>query len=207
MPGWGNRLAVLGLAACAGAVSCAAPAHAEPSREGWYLGTGLVLSDLYRTASVSTGDLGPVGATYFQLQVAYATPWLGMTLVPSLSFTPIARSDTDQSVSQRLYSLMVALEGRASFGDYRFGTGLRLFQQTGNGGSVVLNNGNSTSTFARPAFDSWARNVFLDLGLGDEVARLGVGVPLRLDLDLWGTSLLSSARALDCALSLSVGWP
>ena len=81
------------------------------------------------------------------------------------------------------------------------GVGVLYSLINGSGGSAVLNNGNTTSTFGLPLFSSVTRNFYVDLGLG-----VGVTSDFRLDIDLILTQPFSDLkRAVSTEVALRYG--
>jgi hypothetical protein len=84
--------------------------------------------------------------------------------------------------------------------DVHLGPGVQFYQINGNGGTVSLNNGSGSSTFAIPSGSSTSRILYLDTGLGVSFGQI------RLDSLVLISNLFSSnRRAISPVLNLSVG--
>lgn len=189
-----------------GGLALAPQARAGGSRHAYYLGAGALFSDLYRTSGSPSGAVKPVGSVYNPLQFSAHYPVGALSLVPILAGTPLAKRDSDSSVAKRIFVFALAVEKETWLLDLRLGAGVRFYNQMGAGGTVVLDNGNTTSTFTRPAFSSTARNLVVELGVGRDIIPIGKRNAVRLDLELWGISIASSRRAVDAGVTVSWGW-
>jgi hypothetical protein len=84
--------------------------------------------------------------------------------------------------------------------DLRVGPGVYFYMISGQGGSVVLDNGNSTSEFYSPGFTSTARMFYLSAGTGLELGAF------RLDADAVFLNTFSRLRTISGYLTFSYGF-
>lgn len=182
------------------------PTHAQAW--SYDLGLGYLGQNFGSTSALASGATGTFGASSLTLnwnargELGGISGWF---LNPWIAFTPLKRSDSDDSVQQRDWYFAFDL-GRSlgdSAWDVRAGTGIKLQSLSGNGGLVKLDNGNSTSTFARPSYSSSTLTFGLNAGVGGAFPGLWEGA-LRVDVDAWVTGALSSdRRAWDLLAALS----
>jgi hypothetical protein len=89
------------------------------------------------------------------------------------SYTPLAYSLAESGESLRVLRGTLSLErGLFSFLDLNTGLGLMGWRISGNGGSVTLDNGNSTADFALPSRTVTARSLYLQGGVSLHIWRL-----------------------------------
>ncbi len=175
------------------------------------LGLGFLGQNFGFTAAQPSGDAGTFGASSLTLNwnARGEIGSSGWFLNPWMAFTPFHRSDSDDSIEQRdwFFAFDLGLPLGESDWDFRAGTGVKLQSLSGNGGLVRLDNGNSTSTFARPSYSSSTLTFGLNAGFGGALPGFLDG-KFRLDLDTWVTGAFSSDRRawdLLAALSWNVG--
>jgi hypothetical protein len=123
---------------------------------------------LNRTANKESGETSFFGDTLypltFKFDYAFSTSWF---IAPQLNFTPLSRkapADTAQVTLLQLSLLFGKNFESSSSWDWYFGPG--ILQQTikGAGGTTLLNNGTSFSTFAVPGRSVDTRKLALIIG-------------------------------------------
>ncbi len=117
----------------------------------------------------------------------------GFFLAPSFLFSPLPTVTQDAAASKSFLALVGNIGKRWVGFDFNFGTGLLLEAMQGAGGTIVLDNGNSRSTFALPGGVSISRSMLLKASLGYEVPVF----PLRFEATWWGHGVLSKSRVND----------
>lgn len=167
-----------------------------------FVGSGVISQYSKRTAANSTGGttLLATNALDLLVQGRFALGSTGWGWSPTFSLTPISKSGANAGETSRLMTLdLRALWEPGSGFDLHFGPGLLFQTLSGSGGTVVLNNGTSTSTFGLPSGSVTTRIFYFDLGLGFQIVEW-----IRLDLDALVSGILSSRRAVSPTLNLSM---
>lgn len=124
---------------------------------------------LNRQTQQASGDVGFLGTTYYQLyfqtHFGIVGPW---QLSPNLSYMPDfllprkAPGDTAKT-TYLIMGLPLTYQLNSAW-DVSGGLALMWYTIKGESGTTTLNNGNGTSTFARPGQISTARTLALTLG-------------------------------------------
>lgn len=157
--------------------------------DGIYVGGGAVATGISRyqnSAGLFHGVI-TLGARY---------SWLA----PTLMVSPLGRESVDASTRSHLVALTIPATVRWGFLDFRAGLGMMGFLMSGGGGTVELNDGNSTSTFSRPGRWTLSSYSSLNGGLGFQIMR-----KLRLDIECWVSGPFSDRRAVNLAGWIHVG--
>lgn len=140
------------------------------------------------------GESEFLGETYFPLLLKFDFNFAGKWfLAPQLSYTPLARTSAGDTAKTKITHLTFQLgrnviESKNAKWDLYLGPGLILYQIQGAGGTLVMNNGTSTSTFAIPGGDSSVTK--LTTNVGTSLAYHGS----RLGLDLIVENAFSSKK-------------
>ena len=190
----------VGLLLGAGALALLNPrlGHADTfsMTKSLYLHLGLLEDNFNRVATSDNGTSGLLSAPL---------PTLGVSLriagfMPGVVYTPLGRSGAGDTSKAKLlvfelpylWSLVDSLELK---------TGVALMYKTisGSGGTVDLNNGTGTATFAKPGRSATSSAGAIHLGLAYTLTEDG-----RVDLDAWISGAFSSRRAV--TLFLSAAW-
>jgi hypothetical protein len=156
-----------------------------------YFGANVIAHQILKASGDVTGASSPVASVLPGFGFAFRLPikdaWAFM---PSVSFTLLGRETQDESATVRLLPLQLDLVRRVGAFDFRAGPGVLMTIISGNGGTLKLDNGTTTSDFARPAGLATSTLLYLGLGAGSEV-----GGKLRWDATLLLQSILSERRA------------
>jgi len=169
-----------------------------------YPGVGVFFYSLNRYTQNLDGSDSGFGET--AAEIALLTRFTlkdRLTILPSFRFTPLGRATGDEAAQVRVIRLDAPLGYTFSFLaplEVCFGPGITFYQMTGSGGTVVLNNGNTTTEFGKPNESVAARNFVLQAGLSTKVWKR-----LRLELGLSIPGLTSSRRDYHLFSSLTYG--
>ncbi len=124
--------------------------------------------------------------------------WLAFS--PSIFHTLISGRDADKGATLAYSRIQALAVTRFLPLDLRLGTGSLLYWAFGNGGKIVLDNGNSTSTFHAPAYISSTTQFYLVAGIGKVLG------PIALDVEGMLSNALSKTRKnYSLFFSISVG--
>lgn len=182
---------------CLFGLMLAGEARAFTSANSLFLRAGFLQDNFGRVSSSDSGGTsfisGPLPAIGLSLRVA--------SFMPSVSYTFLGRSGASDTSKAKLlvfevpylWTLTDALQLK---------TGLAMIFKSisGSGGSVTLNNGNSTMSFAKPGRGVTSSTAALHLG-----GALTLTDVWRLDLDGWISDAFSARRAISIFLSANWG--
>lgn len=173
------------------------PAHAVVSSTYSLFGrVGLMQDNFMRVSTADSGSKGIIAGPMPALGLSYR---IG-SFMPGVSYTILGRSAASDTSKAKIlaFDLPYIWSFFDSF-ELKTGAGLMMKSISGDGGTVQLNNGNSTSSFARPGRSVTSTTAFLHLGAG-----LPYSDAVRFDMDLWVSGAFSSRRAF--TLYLSAAW-
>jgi hypothetical protein len=178
----------------------ATPARGSDRIPGIYLGAGMLYQDANRTAVDETGGTSISGTSYFDLTLAgrfLVGPSWGLS--PVLNYTPFGAAGADTGEKSRLLTGDIRLFVEFTKLDLHTGPGVMMNTLSGSGGTAVLSNGNSSSTFGLPAGSTTTRLFYWEAGVG-----LALG-GIRFDLDALVTDTLTHRRAVYPMFTVSLG--
>lgn len=150
-------------------------AIAETQNRGW-VGLGHWVHNAFgRTTTEVSGATGFSGASFTGLEAGarFGNERIGFLAETYLTLLPSQDADSEGlgiSVSRAVHALWVGVEVRVDRFCFGVGPGFQVYSLSGEGGAVTLNNGNSTSTFFRPAGDTSTRQGTLNLMAGGWIA-------------------------------------
>lgn len=173
------------------------PAHAVIASTYSLFGrVGFMQDNFMRVSTADSGSKGIIGGPLPAIGLSYR---IG-SFMPGVSYTILGRSAASDTSKAKLLAFDLPYIW-SFFDSFEFKTGVGLIMKTisGEGGTVQLNNGNSTSNFARPGRSVTSTTGFLHLGAGFPSTNA-----LRFDMDLWVSGAFSSRRAF--TLYLSAAW-
>lgn len=130
------------------------------------LGIGAFSHNSWVSSTNSSASPGAIGRLYFPVTARY--DWqVGQSFffVPRLLYTPISAEGHDEVKTS---FMMLDLDvGQAVWDNWDWTAGISYFRYTveGPGGTVQLNNGTGTSTFARPARDVTSTTFMFNAGM------------------------------------------
>ncbi|MGE0614159.1 MAG: hypothetical protein AB7P04_00840 [Bacteriovoracia bacterium] len=176
------------------------PARAAEERSPWVIQLGFAAYNFGRTASQPTGEKSFFGPTEpFLIGATWRSPYSnGWAFEPTVTLGLIGRGAGDSAGRWRTFGFLFPFVTPGSFA-FSMGPGVIFSIFTGAGGTSVLNNGNTTTTFYLPAGTTVTTNVVLSTGF---VAWFSD--TLRMDMNLLYFGLLSSRRAV--GMLLEVGY-
>lgn len=137
-----------------------------------------------KTATKSDGSAGFLGETNYNLNLKYdyslSSDWF---LAPQLSYTPMPRSSPGNTAKVSLLHLVFQIgQNYSSSGssgwDWYFGPGILQRQIKGTGGTVQMNNGTGTATFAIPGRSSTVQKVTSNFGSSYNFENSRIGIDL-----------------------------
>lgn len=176
-------------------------AFPESEKKPLYLGGGVLSNNVGRYSTADSGEKGLFTKHFIHLSFMgyyyFAESW---GISPWFVFTPFGHGSPDEGSKTRIYSF--AIRGSKSFTpklEVHLGPGTYLYQISGAGGTVRLNNGTSTSTFAMPDQSMTSILYYWNLGLS---SQHGI---IRTDLDAMITDTFSSRRAVNILVTVSAG--
>lgn len=166
----------------------------------WWAGVGFYSENaLNKVAEKNDGSKGFLGATNLPLTFRYdwavTQSWF---LAPQLNYTPIPRDSEGKTAKVTLLHLAFPMGRNHGPLEWSIGPGILRETIKGEGGTVTLNNGTSTSTFAQPGREVTIQKVSLDLGAGYTSGRFKYAVDL-----FFLSPLSSSERTQNLMLSLT----
>jgi phosphotransferase system glucose/maltose/N-acetylglucosamine-specific IIC component len=134
----------------------------------------------------STGFLGsPTYPLLFKYDWAFGMDWF---FSPQLSYTLLPHESADGATKTTIMNMIFAFGKNSTDWDWSFGPGLISYSAKGSGGSKVLSNGTSTSTFALPGRSVTAQSISSNLGFGYNLSQSRIGFDLIIE------NLLSSKK-------------
>ena len=150
------------------------------SSGSWWSGLGYYSENaLNETASDATGKKGFLGTANYPLIVKYdyamTSTWF---VAPQLNYTLFPRKTKGDGATVTINHIVFNFGQNANGFDWSFGPGILRETIKGKGGTTVLNNGNSTSTFANPGRSVTTQNITLDFGAGIENGKFRYGLDL-----------------------------
>lgn len=167
------------LLAFATLVLLSAQAHAYSAKH-WWVGLGYYSENaLNQVAEKSDGSKGFLGTTNLPLIFRY--DWLvgkGWFLAPQLNYTPMPRDTEGKTAQVTITHLAFPMGRNAGALEWSVGPGLLRETIKGKGGTVVMNNGTGTSTFARPGQEVTIQKVTFDVGAAYTTGRYKWGIDL-----------------------------
>ncbi len=144
-----------------------------------------------KTAQREDGSTKYFGEVTYPLNVKYDYPitqsWL---IAPQLSYVVIPRKSAGDTakVTNTQFVLQVGQNWGATGFDWYFGPGIFKQEIKGNGGTVVMNNGTGTATFAVPGRKSTAQKIIFNIGTSFTYGSS------RLGLDLFILNIASNSK-------------
>lgn len=172
--------------------------------ESWTLGLAYYSQNIfYKTSQSDTAKKGLLGESSIPLQIKYDQmlnkDWY---LSPQLSYTILPRTTKDAAAE--VTTLLLVLQVGQNWGssadwDWHVGPGYLSYRTKGKGGTVELNNGGGTSTFALPSGSSEVNKIIFSGGVS-----YNSGVH-RFGADLLVESLFSSQKRTENIL-ISYGY-
>ena len=167
-----------------------------------FLGVSVLAPHLGKWSAGESGATKLFGASLPEL-VLHARWGLGASkwsILPRLSYTPLAKSLSESGETLRVMRGSLGVSRDLFWGlDLQLGTGVLGWQVAGSGGTVTLDNGNSTSVFGLPSESKIARSLYLETGLGLRMGRL------RWDSSVFANGAFSSRLAWSVASQFSWG--
>ncbi len=167
-----------------------------------HFGVGALLQNMGKVTASKDGSASLLGEIYVPT-VSLSIPFdffSLFTMMPSLVYTPLAKSGKDEVTKRFLILNLPALINLDSTFDVKVGPGLSLYYVGGPGGTATLNNGTTTATFYRPATTKHAQLVHLNLGVGVKMQS-----DFRMDLDFLVSNTFSKRRAFSALFQISKG--
>lgn len=163
------------------------------------VGLGVLSHDLGRISQNQAGETSTLGTNYFNLHMQGHVPLADSTFFsPQIIYMPSAlfphKSPDGKVVSNYFilglpFTLAVAPPGGYWGGlDFEIGPAIMNYTITGKGGTVTLNNGNSTAVFAIPSRTQTTRTIALEMGF------VWTQESYRLALETLTEGLLSNQR-------------
>lgn len=156
-----------------------------------------------KTTSSATGSANAMGTTFFPFFFGYFYEVsASFFVVPQIQYSLMPRSGED-GVKSSIMKLDLPLGGNIGQGpdfDWQFGPSIEMYTVKGPGGTKVLNNGSSTSTFARPGRSVTARTLSFKSGLGYTIQSW------RTSFDIYWAAALSEKRSISYLLSVGYLW-
>lgn len=171
------------------------------SRSASYFGIGYLVSDVMgKTAAQKDGSAGFSGAADYPLfgqgQFQISNDWF---FAPGVSYTILPRTMSGDSGTES--TLHISLPFGTNFSDrkvlvwdWSVGPGLTQASITGKGGTVQLNNGTGTATFAKPGRSATFRKLTWDAGTSVTFGRS------RIALDLMFENILSGEKRVESVM-------
>ena len=164
--------------------------HASSARamSRYSVGAGVYnQSSFGKTTNASDGSPGTLGAMSFPIGLMYS----GMVsdtfgIAPSVWYTTLARSSGGGTAKTTMMHLSIPLTYALTSGsvgefDVLFGPGLLMYSIQGAGGTKVLNNGTSTSTFGIPGNTASVRTLSADLGIDWLFGQCRLGLDFAIE--------------------------
>ena len=186
--------------ALAGSISAA---QAETEMPMLYVGGGIIDHNANRAStSATTGATKTFGEVYPHAAVmgmfGLDSDW---SISPYFYYGLTSKKSPEGGVKSSVYALGIrALYQLIDEIDVHLGPSALFYHLSGKGGTVVLSNGSSTSTFGIPSTSVTSRVISWDAGFG---IRYDI---VRLDAGVFVSGLLSSTkRAVSPHITLSVG--
>ena len=134
---------------------------------------------LNETANDATGKTGLFGTTNYPFIFKYDYEMTsGWFVAPQLNYTLLPRKTKGDGAEVTINHIVFNFGRNSGNYDWSFGPGILRETIKGKGGTTVLNNGNSTSTFANPGRSVTTQNITLDLGAGIESGKFRYGLDL-----------------------------
>jgi hypothetical protein len=168
----------------------------------YYLGVGPLSESFGRYANDTTASTTSLtNAVYANVQIQARFPVLDSWIFnPEVSYTPLGVKSPDGGEKFRILTIGT----RAAYGlgllDVHSGPELLIRMVSASGGTIKLNNGTGTSTFALPPKSDSQDLLAWNFGLGARFKQI------RIDFDFLVTDFSSSARrALDGLVVMSYG--
>ena len=197
----GSRIIVF--AAIAVAFGISLTARAVPTNS-YYLGGGLLSYNVLRTTASANASTSFMGPLFYPLQIRTFWNAFGTTvLAPRLAYTLLPREAEDGAADTTVLLLSVPVNSTigstSTTWDWTYGLGVMFYQIKGKGGLATLNNGTSTSQFARPGRKRTARNMTVEFGL----AYTSADSAWRTELEALFTSALSDRRSYSLMLTVN----
>ena len=167
-----------------------------------YLGAGILNRNSGAVATDATNSSLPLfGELYGQVAIsAFFDLGRSFSLSPDLHYTPIGLIESDTLETTRILAGAVRVNYSTSRTfDLHLGPGLQFYTISGEGGTIDLSNGASTTTFGRPDSSATSISIYWDGGIGFNFDSL------RIEASVWAVGLLTSRRTFSPVVSLSWG--
>lgn len=181
-----------------------ATASSAFQNDSWTLGFSYFSQNVfYKTSQSDTAKKGLLGESSLPLQIKYdQSLYQDWFIAPQLSYTLFPRTTKDSAaeVTTMILTLQFGKNwGRAGDWDWHVGPGYLSYKTKGKGGTVELNNGGGTSTFALPSGSSEVNKIIFSAGFSYNLDRHRFGADLIVE------SLFSSLKRTE-NISLSYGY-
>ncbi|MCB0365537.1 MAG: hypothetical protein H6624_00445 [Bdellovibrionaceae bacterium] len=181
------------------------PTGAAAPAKALYLGGGMLNYNLTRTTTSDNASSSFLGPMFYPLQAR--TFWnfhSDLIMAPRFAYTLLPREAQDGAADTTImlfsFPLLSPLGAGGSGGwDWTYGLGLMFYQVKGKGGLVTLNNGTSTSQFARPGRDTTARNMTWEMGM----AYTSADSKWRTEIEALFVSLLTERRSYSLMVTVN----
>lgn len=205
MPRWVRSFTAAVLLAffvSASSVQTAELLNSTQSARSLFFGMGLLTYRFGELSEDPTGARSMISAIYPEISLGgrfyLSEHW---RLAPRVHYTFPGRSIVDDTATASIIYFSIPFIKDFYTLDLKFGMGLLLYRISGEGGTVELNNGNSTSTFGKPGLSSTSNLFTLEIGVGRLIYE-----QLRFDMDLFATTPVdASRRSLGMRAGVSYG--
>lgn len=169
----------------------------------FYAGLGQTYQNVLKASSSSDGSKGLIGNIFFETPLALRfgeASWYGRFFWNGPLSALVGKSDSDGGVTKKLYLVSMSLERWFKDFSLRVGPGVMSLSQEGDGSDILLNNGNSFSTFYSPDGTTTTRTFYMNLGGGYALREL------QFDLDAIINQPFGSRRNVSLNLSVTYGF-
>ena len=175
--------------------------RAESKLGNAWVGAGALGYTMGQSSGNASGDASALGAVYPTLGIGidanvYDFLYAGL----EFAFTPIPKEQKGNSASTQVLLISVPVKARP-WGeglDFKLGPGVLFYYIDGKDGIVQVNNGTSTSPFARPGRSVTSRIFTVDAGIS---YRAPMNVVISLDALIGG--VLASRHTVSGLLQVS----
>lgn len=137
------------------------------NKHSFYVGLDIYSRSVMKTTSSPSAKKDFISPTQYPISFAYGYKLLGdAKFMPQLDYTLLAKKGKDGSTEETQLLLHLPYVKRFQGSSFDWKAGLVLHQTTikGGGGTVTLNNGGGTASFAVPSDTRTSRISMLELG-------------------------------------------